>query len=480
MAKGGWTYSYATYGPNTDTLAGWEGQIQNIIDGLEANAAGWLQETALTKYTSVTYGVWWMDWMHQGGGTAPTGSITTVAGSLLVDGETVVLDDGRNAPVTFEFDSDASVVETDTLRAVAFTGGDTADQIRDALITAITNAPTLNIGASNGGAGLVALTDSRVGLAGNNAVTETVTNAGFVVTGMSGGVDGARIAMVITGNDYIAGNNVLDGSNTQHGNYIGAYNQADHVAFAYMPKGGSGWGAGTPASAGFVPSDAFRFGISGYNINATNPSGICQLTQNVDGTGGFMTFHFICKDDDVFILAEIRSDAGRGLDMFWGMGTLLSTLAHPTANLIPDLTHEAYIGALYGISALNSADSPYSFWQQGYWADPSDRLARRARIRSDGCALTWLGTGQSTNVHNYGTIGTEPYVSPFMYISRSTDLSTQGVVSGNGMKGVLDPEKIRRVQGYLLSQRQTLDGGNFIYIGGNIAIGWDPGNPPMA
>lgn len=157
-------------------------------------------------------------------GVAATGTLTTNAGGATNDGDTFVLDDGVNPAVTFEFDSNASVTESPTLRQVVFTGGDTADQIRDAIITAVTNAPTLDITAANGGAATVSLTNDRTGTlgnvtitqtgtslagiagmssgadaiitltettggtAGNQTITETVTNAAFVVTGMSGGL----------------------------------------------------------------------------------------------------------------------------------------------------------------------------------------------------------------------------------------------------------------------------------------------------
>jgi hypothetical protein len=118
---------------------------------------------------------------------AATGSITTISGAGIVDGETFVLNDGVNPAVTFEFDSNSSVVQTATLRAVTFTGGDSANTIRDSIITAVNGAPTLNITASNGGAALVSLVNDLAGYAGNVTITETVANAGFIVTGMSGG-----------------------------------------------------------------------------------------------------------------------------------------------------------------------------------------------------------------------------------------------------------------------------------------------------
>lgn len=117
---------------------------------------------------------------------AATGSITTVTGANLVDGETFTINDGINAPTVFEFDSGGGVGGGNI--AVAFTGGDTADQVRDSIISAVTGVgATLLVTATNGGAATVTLTADLVGAHGNHLVTETVANAGFVVSGLSGG-----------------------------------------------------------------------------------------------------------------------------------------------------------------------------------------------------------------------------------------------------------------------------------------------------
>jgi len=119
------------------------------------------------------------------------GSIDCDAGGtdvLPADGDTVVLDDGVNSAVTFEFDTNASVTETATLRAVDISAAADDDDVRDALIEAITNAPTLDISAYSGGAGLVTLVNNLGGVAGNVAITEDVTDVDFTVTGMTGGL----------------------------------------------------------------------------------------------------------------------------------------------------------------------------------------------------------------------------------------------------------------------------------------------------
>ncbi|MBA3845415.1 MAG: hypothetical protein H0X45_02095 [Planctomycetes bacterium] len=70
-----------------------------------------------------------------------TGVITLTAQPA--DGNTIVLNDGTNAAVTFEFDSNASVTQTATLRQVVI--GSSVDITLDNLEAAITAAPTLAI-----------------------------------------------------------------------------------------------------------------------------------------------------------------------------------------------------------------------------------------------------------------------------------------------------------------------------------------------
>jgi hypothetical protein len=141
-------------------------------------------------------------------GVAAGGDITTIAGSLLVDGETFVLDDGTNPAVTFEFDDDDSVVQDLTLRKVAFTSGSSADDIRDAIIIAVNAAPILGITASEAESAKVSLINDTGGNDGNQTITETVVNAGFAVSGMAGGVDRVTLATQTLENTFSIGETV--------------------------------------------------------------------------------------------------------------------------------------------------------------------------------------------------------------------------------------------------------------------------------
>jgi hypothetical protein len=93
----------------------------------------------------------------------------------------VTIHDGTSAYV-FEFDKNGSFTDIQ----VNLSGLTTANEVRDALISAI-NGSAIEVTASNGGAGIVALVNDTVGGAGNVTITETVANAGFIVDGMNGG-----------------------------------------------------------------------------------------------------------------------------------------------------------------------------------------------------------------------------------------------------------------------------------------------------
>lgn len=121
-------------------------------------------------------------------GRTARGTIDVVAQANLVDGETFVLDDGTNPAVTFEYDVAGDGVGGGNVQ-INVSGDTTADEVRDTTITAINGAGSLNISAANGGAGRVRVYNDNVGTAGNQTITESVADAGFTVSGMSGGMD---------------------------------------------------------------------------------------------------------------------------------------------------------------------------------------------------------------------------------------------------------------------------------------------------
>lgn len=114
------------------------------------------------------------------------GTITTVAKASLIDGETFTISDGTTA-VVFEFDDNG--VTTPGNVPILLGSLVTADDVRDAIVTAVTGVPDFNVSAISGGAATVTLSNDFPGTTGNVAITDTVANVGFTHTGMAGGAN---------------------------------------------------------------------------------------------------------------------------------------------------------------------------------------------------------------------------------------------------------------------------------------------------
>jgi len=107
----------------------------------------------------------------------------------ILDGETVTISDGTTSK-TFEFDTFGGVTAGNV--QVDLSTVSTADEVRDALIAAINGVGSYTVESVADGSAKVHLWNETKGTAGNQAITETVANAGFTVAGMSGGKAGGR------------------------------------------------------------------------------------------------------------------------------------------------------------------------------------------------------------------------------------------------------------------------------------------------
>ena len=125
---------------------------------------------------------------ESGIGFQAIGTITTVVAANITDAETFILNDGVNPAVTFEFEKVGGVAGGNVV--VDISSAVTAEDVRDIIVTAVNGAASLAITASPGAStDLVFLQNDNVGALGNNAVIESVADAGFLVTGLAGGLD---------------------------------------------------------------------------------------------------------------------------------------------------------------------------------------------------------------------------------------------------------------------------------------------------
>lgn len=142
-----------------------------------------------------------MQWAHLSGeplsvwqpvyaaGVQASSTITTTSGALITEGDMIVLDDGINEPLGFEFDSDATLVYANNIQ-IPYTGSETPDQIRDLIIASVNGVgDALKITASNGGVGTVALLHDLEGTVGNTKLHDYTTPISFIVRDMRGGKD---------------------------------------------------------------------------------------------------------------------------------------------------------------------------------------------------------------------------------------------------------------------------------------------------
>lgn len=120
-----------------------------------------------------------------------TGTIVAVAVANLVDTETFVVSDGVSSK-TFEFDVNGTGVTAGRVQVNVSTDT-TSAHVRDRIITAINSQTGWNIRAFIAAAATVGLKNTVPGSAGNVTITEAVADAGFTVSGMTGGANNVGV-----------------------------------------------------------------------------------------------------------------------------------------------------------------------------------------------------------------------------------------------------------------------------------------------
>lgn len=199
-------------------------------------------------------------------------------GAAINETETITIDDGVNPAVTFEWDSNASVVETATLRAINYTAGMTQAQVRDAMVTAINGAPSLDITLEvlTAEATKFSLFNDVAGVAGNVAITHTTTAAGFAAYGMSGGDAGSFKISVNTSSD--------DTLTVIHEDQNASGNQAIVNTTSFTVSGMAG--GGTYLGDYFLASEAVSGGtIDGHIIILFQAIAVEQIVDPIKAAG---------------------------------------------------------------------------------------------------------------------------------------------------------------------------------------------------
>lgn len=153
---------------------------------------------ASTVFTAEGTGLtaWLLANVSDASGTKATAAITTVTVANIADGDFFTLNDGQQS-VVFGLKKTAAYAVPATRVTVDVTGLVSANDVRDAIITAV-NGSDLDITASSGGAATVTLTNDNqnqtLARQNNSDNSENVANVGFAVTDFSGAGAGTASA----------------------------------------------------------------------------------------------------------------------------------------------------------------------------------------------------------------------------------------------------------------------------------------------
>ena len=147
---------------------------------------------------------------NSGNSAQATGSIQCIAQSLMNDGETLTMSDGRNAATVFEFDVSGTHTPTGSNIEIDISGDTTADDVATTVRAAIqARGDLLRITPAAPVAGLLSLTALHKSASANVTITDTVADVTFTTTGMSGGASTPLTLLKVVGNASVTNNLVI-------------------------------------------------------------------------------------------------------------------------------------------------------------------------------------------------------------------------------------------------------------------------------
>jgi len=177
-----------------------------------------------------------------------------------------------------------------------------------------------------------------------------------------------------------------------------------------------------------------------------------------------------------FVFGEIFKETGHSSD--------IHTMGSCALNVATSDDSEIY---QENVSYLINSTSGYN-WPGYPW--PNNFYSRSQIISSSGdvyfgcygvlnnysyASLVWIDSAIASDVTSDVTTSTGGRWTPLYMLIGASDHDTYGVVPGDGFKGYIDTDLLRGVNPNY-SYGQQLQGGDFVYLGGGFAIGWDADN----
>lgn len=221
-----------------------------------------------------------------------------------------------------------------------------------------------------------------------------------------------------------------------------------------------------------IPDSATRL------TSTTCSSGsVDSLAYHTSPTELSYTYHFLTKGNVVIVLLKHGNDSA---DCGGGfiVGEIFGSLAHGS---------DSRCGCRYGVIDLASrtsenAKASAGICQNSWYTMTHTSSARMPSFsfkRADGTHVPGykIAINADTNQLNTSfcscTSSTARYVPMWMAESSDTPSET-GVVTDDGFKGYISTDILRVMRYDKFSRGQLFDGGQFVYVGGGIALAWDP------
>ena len=276
----------------TEELTAIAGENPVMAPAEDGTALGPFTATAAAPpITDEDFVINWTESVHA------TGSYLAIAFASLVDTETFTIDDGVNAPTDFEFDT---LGNGGTGTVVINVSADTTDiDIATSMVAAINGvAGALAVTADNvaGTSATVTITNDVGGTAGNAALAETVADAGFIATGMSGGTTADVKTASIDATDTVIGTDAANIASHVFNRTTGALTitflgdgpDTDSITFDYTPLDSSsesitddGAGVFSGSIAGTTITGTVDYATGAISVTWTDPGAIPAAGQSI-------------------------------------------------------------------------------------------------------------------------------------------------------------------------------------------------------
>lgn len=263
---------------------------------------------------------------------------------------------------------------------------------------------------------------------------------------------------------------------------------------------------GSSFDSSFLPADATRI-CGTMRSDGTNSN---YFALGCNPTSGYTYSWGIFANEYLITLEVVRSTNSTPAPMYmpsFASGKLIKVLAHDEDNL----PNAKYMTLVFRPSVSNYFESDFQgnnpiSTDEYIYAGGEKKMLLGVRVtsfttgfnygmgsicKSDG---TWLNNTSASFCVILIPLGVEQLSSyvfdptggktrwiPYSVLVLSSDLSTYGIISGDGYKGIIDPDFIRAINTNNQSNityADLLDDGKFMCVHGsrNFIIGWDPSN----